>query len=1017
MGTPAASGKDTGSMAAVKGSVGQIRELIKNHPEVKIANYNSPTQVVLAGSTQGIREIQPVLEGAGMNVYPLNVSAAFHTKFVEHAKEPFSKAIKKEKFQKSSGKVFSNSTAQQYPADAEEAVQLLSDHILNPVRFQEQIENIYEAGGRIFIEIGPKNVLTNLVKDILSDKPHETITFNPNAKGDSDLQFRLAVLQMRVLGFSLGNIDPYRSHPKDPSTTASKVAVKLNGGLYTTDATKQKFEQAIKEVSPKSRTVNALSLPAPVVETIEKADAAPETQMPVQTQTPKKPEAAPMTNMNEIEHLIEKLQAHQTELLKAHEQYLQNDNVSKALLQQVTEQEISLLSSPNGNPTEERAFSVVEKRAEFIASQHEATSSAHQVYIQSQTDFTRQYAGLIQGLMQNKIPVKTNAISETTEIFVNKPQAELREPEPVVHQTIEPVESPVKVAEVFAIVEKTYADDQLSASFLSIVSEKTGYPVDMLELGMDMEADLGIDSIKRVEILGAMQEQYPELPTIEAEELIELRTLAQVIGAFERGSQNEAASLPIHASTVSGTTITPSPTAHTASGVDSGEIQTSFLEIVSEKTGYPVDMLELSMDMEADLGIDSIKRVEILGAVQEKYPELPTISAEELIELRTLSQVIGAFTAGQSGLENHQSIPLPTNAEPIVVTAAQTPQADAGEVQTSFLEIVSEKTGYPTDMLELGMDMEADLGIDSIKRVEILGAVQEKFPELPTIGAEELVELRTLAEIITRFSTGKQPEIHTEQPALVVEEHIENANPIEVLPVSLQLLPKPDRIVIDYPENSTVLITANDADIANRLAKNFMEKGLTVGLIHLHPNGKSKSPVNGNGLKHYHLENSSDHGIESMMQSIMAEHKKIVGFFHLDPSREGKSKGHIDINDEGTQSLKTIFLMARHMKTPLMDAAADTRPAFMTVTQMDGQFGLNGYKAADPLPGGFGGLVKSLRHEWTQVFCRALDFHPELDSQEVVDKIEEELFDSDLCLSEVGYTPEGRFTLALDEAG
>jgi acyl carrier protein len=617
--------------------------------------------------------------------------------------------------------------------------------------------------------------------------------------------------------------------------------------------------------------------------------------------------------------------------------------------------------------------------------------------------------------MQNGIPEKTNAFSETTEIFVDKPQVELREPEPVVHQTIEPVESPILPAEVSENAENTYADDQLSASFLTIVSEKTGYPVDMLELGMDMEADLGIDSIKRVEILGAMQEQYPELPTIEAEELIELRTLAQVIGAFERGSQNEAASLPIHASTISGTTITPSPTAPTASGVDSGEIQTSFLEIVSEKTGYPVDMLELSMDMEADLGIDSIKRVEILGAVQEKYPELPTISAEELIELRTLSQVIGAFTAGQSGLENHQSMPLPTNAEPIVVSATQTPQANAGEVQTSFLEIVSEKTGYPTDMLELGMDMEADLGIDSIKRVEILGAIQEKFPELPTIGAEELVELRTLAQIITRFSTGKQPEIHTEQPALV-EDHIVSANPIEVLPVSLQLLPKPDRIVFDYPENSTVLITANDADIANRLAKNFMEKGLTVGLIHLHPNGKSDSPVNGNGLKHYHLENSSDQGIESMMQSILAEHKKIVGFFHLDPSHEGKRKGHLDINDEGTQSLKTIFLMARHMKTPLMDAAADTRTAFVTVTQMDGQFGLNGYKAADPLPGGFGGLVKSLRHEWTQVFCRALDFHPELDAQEVVEKIENELFDADLRQSEVGYTPEGRFTLALDEA-
>ena len=50
-------------------------------------------------------------------------------------------------------------------------------------------------------------------------------------------------------------------------------------------------------------------------------------------------------------------------------------------------------------------------------------------------------------------------------------------------------------------------------------------------------------------------------------------------------------------------------------------------------------------------------------------------------------------------------------------------------LKQSLLEVVSEKTGYPTEMLDLGMDMEADLGIDSIKRVEILGAMQEKYPE------------------------------------------------------------------------------------------------------------------------------------------------------------------------------------------------------------------------------------------------------------------------------------------------
>ena len=82
---------------------------------------------------------------------------------------------------------------------------------------------------------------------------------------------------------------------------------------------------------------------------------------------------------------------------------------------------------------------------------------------------------------------------------------------------------------------------------------------------------------------------------------------------------------------------------------------------------------------------------------------------------------------------------------------------------------------------------------------------------------------------------------------------------------------------------------------------------------------------------------------------------------------------------------------------------------------MDGQFGLNGYKTSDPLPGGFAGLTKSLRQEWPQVFCRALDFHPEIDARDVAEKIQDELLDADLRLSEVGYTSEGRFTVVLRE--
>ena len=76
--------------------------------------------------------------------------------------------------------------------------------------FKDQIENIYQDGGQIFIEFGPKRVLTNLVKDILKDKDFTAIALNPNAKKDSDQQFRLAVTQLKVLGLAIGDIDTYK---------------------------------------------------------------------------------------------------------------------------------------------------------------------------------------------------------------------------------------------------------------------------------------------------------------------------------------------------------------------------------------------------------------------------------------------------------------------------------------------------------------------------------------------------------------------------------------------------------------------------------------------------------------------------------------------------------------------------------------------------------------------------------------------------------------------------------------
>ena len=86
----------------------------------------------------------------------------------------------------------------------------------------------------------------------------------------------------------------------------------------------------------------------------------------------------------------------------------------------------------------------------------------------------------------------------------------------------------------------------------------------------------------------------------------------------------------------------------------------------------------------------------------------------------------------------------------------------------------------------------------------------------------------------------------------------------------------------------------------------------------------------------------------------------------------------------------------------------------MTISQIDGQFGLNGNSSNNPLSGGLSGLAKTLRLEWNNVFCRALDLHPDIDPQTAVKMINDELHDPNLHLAEVGYTQNERYTLSLE---
>ena len=139
-----------------------------------------------------------------------------------------------------------------------------------------------------------------------------------------------------------------------------------------------------------------------------------------------------------------------------------------------------------------------------------------------------------------------------------------------------------------------------------------------------------------------MTEDYPEVSGVNPNDLGELRTLGQIVDYL-----NDKAGVAATNSTATKTVleqvveqpVNNSPVAPTNS-VSNDKMQEILLTVISEKTGYPVEMLELDMDMEADLGIDSIKRVEIFGSMTEDYPEVSGVNPNDLGELRTLGQIV-----------------------------------------------------------------------------------------------------------------------------------------------------------------------------------------------------------------------------------------------------------------------------------------------------------------------------------------------------------------------------------------
>ena len=553
-------GDDNGAMVAVNCPEDELTRIVSEINHIYPVNHNSPRQWVLAGTTPAIAELTAKLTELKISFRQLEVACAFHSPLLAGSKDLYAAVLSDVTFSEPTLTVWSNTSAAPYPTSPEAIKERLADHLVRPVRFSEEVAQMYEDGARIFVEVGPGKVLTGLTKAILGKEEICLHTEDKDQPGIVQLLHTLAgyVATGRNIDFNklfedrdarVLDLDKPEQYRKSITTwlVDGQMALPLNGKLPDH---------------------GALPLTAPL-----------------------------------------KLAAFQ-------------------------QPAAGVFATPAGT------------EAERVV--HEYLNSVKYL-IQAQRDVVLGYLG-------QSVPPSRNI--EIYDPALGGLAANTPAPLPIV---IEKAAKEVQPAATHAPV-KAVID--VKALVMQVISDKTGYPQEMLGMDMDLEADLSIDSIKRMEIIGELRKQLggfeagQESEETVIEQLAAIKTLNLLVNWITEHQQTTAT--PAAQTTAE---VPLSKLSITQDGVieewSESRIKSVLLEAVSAKTGYPQEMLGMDMDLEADLSIDSIKRMEIIGELKNNIDGLIRIyqeRGEELVEklasIKTLNGLIDWLSEALGGAQD-----------------------------------------------------------------------------------------------------------------------------------------------------------------------------------------------------------------------------------------------------------------------------------------------------------------------------------------------------------------------------
>nr|MCU0269660.1 acyltransferase domain-containing protein [Acidimicrobiales bacterium] len=216
--------EDNGAMAAVFAPLDEVRQLVAEiDGYVVVANVNCLSQSVIGGSTEAVMRAIEAGQARGWQVVQIPVSHAFHTEIVAPASEPLRAALQRLELRSPELPIVSNVTGRFYPMGPDtldDMLDLLCRQVASPVQFVDGLRTLYDAGARVFVEVGPKRALQGFASDVLGDEDVLNL-FTNHPKQGAVVAFNQALCGLYAAGLGVGRAE----QPPAPAAVPAPVAV------------------------------------------------------------------------------------------------------------------------------------------------------------------------------------------------------------------------------------------------------------------------------------------------------------------------------------------------------------------------------------------------------------------------------------------------------------------------------------------------------------------------------------------------------------------------------------------------------------------------------------------------------------------------------------------------------------------------------------------------------------------------------------------------------------------------